>query len=525
MKIIKPPAFSLSRIPDIFPLHFLPFGLYYIMNLKPSVTCIFILALFLGSPVIIHAQSAFPRVEPETKALEYYRLGARSGYSWAELAEISLWASGDASLSGLEKIKTTVTALNAAIDPALSEKEKAEFILNYMHKNILKNYSLYQTRVDTLLSNGRYNCVSSAVLYVILCKSAGLDTSGVMTKDHAFAMVHINGQDIDVETTNAYGFDPGNRKEFHDSSGRITGFAYVPQRNYRDRQTISQIELVSLILSNRSSDFGRSNNFSAAVPLAVDRAALLLGDSYANAAAPASESIFADPGKDLMDMLFNYGASLLMGSKEEDAIRWAVFASSVYPDSGRWQEFIFAAVNNRISRFIREKKIQDARNFLEAQKTKISEAGYAQLDILVVDADLSVRASNFRTAAEGEGIITAIEQARDGKRLAEKRASELLNFTIQKTAASLCAAPGNDWRAAILYLENALSRYGANREFDQSLRAYKGNLAADYHNRFAAEWNKKNYAAAEQILNEGLAEFPDNRQLLNDKQTIARQNR
>jgi hypothetical protein len=496
------------------------------MKLKPSITRILVLALILGFPVKIHAQYAFPRIEPESKALDYYRLGTQSGYSWTALAEISLWASGDASLSALEKIMTTVTALNAAIDPAFSEKEKAEFILNYMHKNILKNYSPYQTRVDTLLSNGRYNCVSSAVLYIILCKSAGLNTSGVMTKDHAFAMIHVNVQDIDVETTNAYGFDPGNRKEFHDSSGKITGFAYVPQRNYRDRQTISQIELVSLILSNRISDLGRANNHSAAVPLAVDRAALLLGNSYTNAAdASTSESLFADPRKDLMDILFNYGAYLLRGNKEEEGIRWAVFASPMYPDADRWQGFLLAAVNNRILRFIKEKKIQDARNFLEAQKTKISEAGYAQLDMLVVDADISARAGNLKTAAEGEEIITAIEQARDGKRLAEKRVSELLTFTIQKTAAFLCAAPGNDWRTAISYLENALSKYGANRELEQSLRTYRGNLAADYHNRFAAEWNKKNYAAAERILSEGLAEFPDNRQLLNDKQIVARQSR
>jgi hypothetical protein len=347
-----------------------------------------------------------------------------------------------------------------------------------------------------------------------------------MTKDHAFATVHINGQNIDVETTNIYGFDPGNRKEFHDSNGKTTGFAYVPQRNYRDRQTISQIELVSLVLNNRISDLEKSKNYSAAVPLAVDRAALLLGNSFTNSAeTTTSESLFTDPGKGLIDVLLNYGASLLRGNKEEDGIRWAVFASPIYPDADRWRTFLLAAVNNRITRFLKEKKTQDARNFLEAQKTNISEADYAQLDMLVVDADLSNRAINFKTAAEGEAIITAIEQARDSKRLTEKRASELLTYTIQKTAAFLGAAPGKDWRAAISFLENALSKYGANRDFDQFLRTYRSNLAADYHNRFAAEWNKKNYAEAERILNEGLAEFPDARQLLNDKQIVDKQTR
>ena len=496
------------------------------MSLKPSITPFLILAIILSFSAKIQAQNAFPRIEPDFKALDYYRLGMKSGYSWQELAEISLWSSGDASLSGMEKIKTTVGALNKAINPASSGMEKAEFILGYMHKNILKTYSLYQTRLDTLLSNGRFNCVSSAVLYVILCKSAGINTSGVMTKDHAFVMVHISGQDIDVETTNPFGFDPGNRKEFHDSSGKITGFAYVPPQNYRDRQTINQIELVSLILNNRISEFERSNNFAASVPLAVDRAALLLGDSYANTSGiSTSEFLFIDPRKDLMDRLLNYGASLLKSNKEEECIRWAVFASSMYRDTNRWQELFLAAVNNRISSFIKERKISEARVFLDNQKIHITDANYSQLDALIVDADILNRANNFKTRAEGDEIIADIEQARNNGRLNEKRAAELLTYTIQKVAMTLSAAPLRDWRAAISYLENALSKYGANRDLEQSLRTYKSNLAADYHNRFAAEWNKKNFEEAERILNEGLNEFPNDRQLLSDKQIITKQGR
>jgi tetratricopeptide (TPR) repeat protein len=300
----------------------------------------------------------------------------------------------------------------------------------------------------------------------------------------------------------------------------------VPPTNYRDRQTINQIELVSLILNNRISDFERANNFTGSVPLAVDRAALLLGNTFTvTAELSNSEFLFADPRKDLMDRLINYGAYLLRSNKEEDVIRWAVFASSMYPDPNRWQELLLAAMNNRMSRFIREKKISDARIFLENNKTNISGANYAQLDILIVDAELLNRANNFKTAAEGDEIIIAVEQAQSSKRISEKRASELITFIVQKTAQSLCAAPLKDWRAAISYLENALFKYGVNRELEQSLRTYKGNLAADYHNRFAAEWNKKNYNEAERILDEGLEEFPDNRQLLADKQTAARQAR
>jgi transglutaminase-like putative cysteine protease len=495
------------------------------VKLKPSIASFLILLTILCLCANIHAQSVFPRIEPDSKALDYYRLSQRSAYSWTELAEISLWASGDVSLSVLEKIKTIASELNSLIVPSASQRERAEFILNYMHKNILKSYSLYQTRLDTLLSNGRYNCVSSAVLYTILCKSAGINTSGVMTKDHAFVIAHIDGQDFDVETTNPYGFDPGNRREFHDSSGKITGFAYVPPQNYRDRQTINQVELVSLILNNRIGDYERANNYTDSVPVAVDRAALLLGSSLAVTEILPSDFLFADPRNDLMDRLLNYGAFLLRGNKEEDVIRWAAFASSKYPNSNRWQELFLAAVNNKTSRFIRERKISDARIFLENNKEFILEANYSQLDTLILDAEFLNRANNFNTAAEGDEIISAVEQAQARGRMGEKRAAELITYIVQKTALSLCSTPAKDWRAAIRYLENALLKYGSNREFEQSLQTYRNNLAADYHNRFAAEWNKRNFTEAENILNEGLVEFPNNRQLLADKQTIARQAR
>jgi hypothetical protein len=52
----------------------------------------------------------------------------------------------------------------------------------------------------------------------------------------------------------------------------------------------------------------------------------------------------------------------------------------------------------------------------------------------------------------------------------------------------------------------------------------KSGHATDYHNRFATAWNRRNYDEAERILNEGLAKFPDDRQLLSNKETIEKHN-
>jgi len=490
---------------------------------------IFILAslLFLVSQTSI-AQSrppSFPRLEPDPKALEYFNIITERNYTWRELAEISLWASGDVSASNMGRISAAVEQLKSSPDLPSSTVEKAEYILSFMHRNILKSYSLYQTRVDTIFTNGRYNCVSSAVLYMIFCEALGMITWGVMTRDHAFVMITVGEQNYDVETTNRYGFDPGNRKEFHDTNGNLTGFAYVPPHNYRDRQSISPINLISLIFINRIADHERQNRFADAVPVAIDRAALLTGANYSQVSQiDSSDSILEDPGKVLMDRLLNYGASLLRANREEDGILWGEAASTRYANDERWPEFFLAAINNRITRYLRERTVntEAARNFLESKRNLLSAENYAQLDTVLVDAEILKRANQIRSVEDGDSVITDALNAGASGRLPERRANELTIYAVQKTAALLCAAPARDWRAAINYIEAFISGYGENRELTQSMNTYRGNIATDYHNRFAAEWNKRNFDEAQRILDEGLAEFPDNRQLLTDRETVNR---
>ena len=478
--------------------------------------------IFFHSQAAVFAQRAevFPRIEPETLALEFFQRGVQNGFSWEDLAEISIWASGGNG-NALQRIHQLAASIQASPDFPSTQREQAEFILLYLHRNVFRAYSLMQTRVDTVFVNGRFNCVSSAVLYVVLAKSIGLDVSGVKTIDHAFAMVHIDGEDIDVETTSRHGFDPGNRREFHDEFGRITGFVYVPAQNYHDRQTITPIELVSLIMTNRISDLETRRRFSEAVPIAVDRAALLIGNAKYQRAG-SSSPFFEDPRNDLMNRLFNFGAFLLNSGREEETLRWKVFASAVYPDEDRWQEFANAAVNNRLQRFVRQRQLDQARVFLYAHRELLSTENYERLDVVLFDTELLSRANAIRSAAEGNAVAASIEQARTSGRMGETRAVELLTFAVQRTASALSSAPGRDWLAAISFIESAIERFGSKREWEQALQTYRGNRAADFHNLFAAAWNRRNFDEALRILDEGLAEFPYNRQLLSNRETVNR---
>ena len=494
-------------------------------------TSIILFILFLFAQIDISAQSTavFPRLEPDPKALEYFHLGDDDVYSWQALAEISLWASGDINASTMPRVIAAAEAIKNSPDLPGETVDQAEFVLNYMHRNILRSYSLYQTRVDTIFTNGRYNCVSSAVLYMILCKSLGISSFGVITRAHAFVKVGVGEIEYDVETTNRYGFNPGNRKEFHDEFGRLTGFSYVPPQNYRDRQTIGDIELISLIFNNRIFEQERQNRYAQAVPLAVDRTALLLGSSPAALSKISSWSdLFKDPYLELLDRIFNYGAGLLRGSQEENALRWAAAASEKYPDPERWQEFVMAAVNNRLSRFLRENNVTQARTFFDSNKNLLTEENQFKLLSILTEAELLRAANQLTLADDCNEFIPLVESALRNGYIPANRAREIIIFAIQRTASQLATPPGTrnptgeTLRIAIKFLQDSIESHGTGRELEQALGSYRSALANDYHNRFAAEWNRGNHDEARRILDEGLAEFPDNRQLLNNRDRINR---
>jgi tetratricopeptide (TPR) repeat protein len=339
----------------------------------------------------------FPRLTPDPKAAEY---GSIPNYSWKDLAEISLWASGVDPYAQVtvNKAKTTYMAILESLVEELSgtalgtDTEKAESVLRFMYEKTLKRYSLNQTQLDVLLSAGTYNCVSSAVFYLILGTSVGLDIKGVVTRDHAFITVETGGDLIDIETTNKFGFNPGSKKEFTDDFGKTTGFAYVPPGNYRNRAQISPIELVSLIMSNRMAMLESRKRFNDALPLAIDRAVLL-----ENRKNPVDSPLFSDPATDRMDRIFNVAGTLLNSRKEEDVLAFADYAMPVYPDDSRWEEIQYNAVNNIIAKYLRANKIEDAKTALAENQNRYTEKQHEQLAEAVAKAEAVSLHNQFAT--------------------------------------------------------------------------------------------------------------------------------
>ncbi|MCL1928084.1 MAG: hypothetical protein FWG07_04750 [Treponema sp.] len=489
------------------------------------------LFLFVLSAMAVWAQ-AFPSLEAAPAAYEYAQQIGGNNVRWLDLAEVSLWASAVNAGQGaeakaasyLDRIKAAAEELSASALPQ-NPKERGEAVLTFLHKKFLKSYSEFQTRVDEIFISGRYNCVSSSVLYMVFCISVGLEVEGVMTKDHAFVSVKAGSETIDVETTNPYGFDPGNRKDFHDAFGKTTGFAYVPAKNYRDRALINAAEMVSLILSNRIAVLERGNRFSEAVPLAINRAVLLSNTGGAGAV-PAAQvqnvsaqnntgnktDFFEDPQKDLMSRLTNLGAFFIKNGKEDDAIAWAEYAGKRYPDSQRWQEMIKTAANNKLVKLIRAKKTSDARSALTVLKGKLSNENYSELDIIVLEAEAADKVNNIRNPGDSDAALAFLAQNWD--RLPSNSREEMRSVAILAEADRYGKA--KNWLGGMRYLADAMEKYGKNARMENAMKIMRQNRVGELHNEFAALFNKRNYTEAKTFIQKALQEFPEEKQLLQD---------
>ncbi|MCK4797789.1 MAG: hypothetical protein KAT05_10420, partial [Spirochaetes bacterium] len=147
------------------------------------------------------------------------------------------------------------------------QREFAEQLLIIMHNSIFKKYHFDANRISSIIEKGEYNCVSSSILYALFLKKYKLKSIGLETSDHVFIKIIFDTLSIDVETTNKYGFDPGNKKEFFDEFGRITGFSYVPPKDYNNRNDIDLKKLLFIVYHNMANYYYKHKNYLKAANL------------------------------------------------------------------------------------------------------------------------------------------------------------------------------------------------------------------------------------------------------------------
>ena len=144
-----------------------------------------------------------------------------------DLLELYLLASGDIrSGQQTQAFQSQIDAFFEQHNDVLrigDERERGAELLRRMHRHFLNadqraplaGYDADQSRLSELLRSGIYNCISSALLYLVLAEAAGLSSAGVIMPSHAYVQITLpDGHVADVETTATDGFDVARDQAF-----------------------------------------------------------------------------------------------------------------------------------------------------------------------------------------------------------------------------------------------------------------------------------------------------------------------
>jgi tetratricopeptide (TPR) repeat protein len=430
-----------------------------------------------------------------------------------------------------------------------SATTKAESVLKVLHGNLLRAYREDATTLDGILDSGLYNCVSSAVLYMLAARSIGIEVEGVRTSDHAFCTASVDGRSVDVETTNPYGFDPGGKKEFKDSFGRVTGYAYVAPGDYGDRKPIGDRELIGLILSNRASALERSGRFPEAAKLGADYAALCPGpDSrafqvdrinnlvadlasrrdFADAAASAAAAVAALPDEPRLAALaatasYNLAVALAQAGDWDAAFDAAVRlatpgAGAAAPIDAAIGDLVASSLSGLARDLAKRGDFAGARAAVDERATRAGPAAATAARAAVGEMELVGAANSLpltQAVAAADRVFAAGEVGPD-------RYAEAI-VAIYGNEAGRMGASG-DWLGAAALAERGIAKLGGAKAPDdgslaRAAESFRRNFVADAHNRFARLYNSGDYAGAKAAAAAALVSMPDEPILTRDLAT------
>jgi hypothetical protein len=230
----------------------------------------------------------WPLTAPEIAAVRGLDAATR-GDAHALLA-LALVSSGDrrddASHAELTaRVERFVMEMKPTIDAAADDWHKGYELNRAMHRQFfggerteLGSYDFNQARLTGIFTSGHYNCLSSAVLYVVLARAFGLPVRAVAVPTHVFVQMGDTttpgAKIIEIETTSDTGFDWVHDERFYKqdavgwSSNR--GLRPVTFDEYQHRKIIEPYQLMALAMRDGRSgdgdeDRGRLHELAALV--------------------------------------------------------------------------------------------------------------------------------------------------------------------------------------------------------------------------------------------------------------------
>ena len=421
---------------------------------------------------------------------------------------------GKECLSIFEKIKAEVSGPSFT---GLEPEERGRAVLKLLFRDYLSTYSFNQTKIDVALETGVYNCVSSALLYLVAAKAAGLEVRGQKTSEHAFCTVYIPGskagqvQKIDVETTNPYGFNPGSRETI-ENEDKIQGYYIVPKKYYANRQEVSDKVFTGLIAQNVCAAYIEQNNYQKAIPLGAARYELVRQEQT-----KAATQVRRD---------FDLLASNYVNVEMPDALAFGEIVDWFTSFIDRWgmtdylQKNMDNAFYNLMVYCFDEKNYELAAAAYEKDKGYLTKNQDAKVSDILTDILVT---SKFSEDQPAEEQIAAIEELLNEYIFEPDQQKRVLVY-LENAWLSILNVCMSERTYGTGYQKScdALERLPNSTKIKKMQKSFYDNCIAIIHNNFAKQANAGYLDDARKVLEAGMQVFPDDKTLKADLATLNR---
>ena len=264
-----------------------------------------VFALFLALAAAPAPVTSLPPLTPLERALT-----AHAGDGKLEgttLLDAALLASGVPEPRIAAEAKRVREALAPAIAHARREKDegaRGKALLVALHDTVLRRYEFTATELHQVVRTGEFNCLSSALLYLVAAEGLLQTARGVVTPHHAFVRVTLGTRVVDVETTSRAGFDPDRSKLTAAQASSLSG-GEVSTADFRaglkQAEELPSLSLVAAVYSNRAIALARRGDTGAAA-LALDRGTRMATGGLQQRLADWRASLLSKGARELVDL-------------------------------------------------------------------------------------------------------------------------------------------------------------------------------------------------------------------------------
>jgi tetratricopeptide (TPR) repeat protein len=230
----------------------------------------------------------WPLADTEVSALKEIDK-AKAGDAHA-LFVLALVASGDhRDSASFEEYQRRFDQFIAGLKPTIAAADawhKGNELNRAMHRVFFKTdkdkadlggYQLDQSHLTNVFTTGKFNCLSSTLLYIAAARALGIEVRGVLEETHAFAEIGPRGGKVfDVETTTKKGFGTVHDARFFKLNAdwaTSRGLRPATMLEYQQREIVDPYRFVArAMLDGRAgeTDDDRKRIAELAVALAPD---------------------------------------------------------------------------------------------------------------------------------------------------------------------------------------------------------------------------------------------------------------